>query len=163
MSYGITPVPYTTPGSSGAGGGAAPDPTPTPGTPAAVTPAGFVTNPIYVYRYAWVDIGVALVDDGGAVIADLLISPEWSLAVSPGVNDWTPVYREEFEQAASPTGDGEGLESAYTARVPTAPADLPTTRGITVRTRGLWMRFRVAGDATVANVTATTYVLRRTI
>jgi hypothetical protein len=144
-------------------GGADPDPTPTPVTPGGLTPAGFYTDPIYVFGYAWVDIAVALTTPGGAAIASLLISPEWSVAPVPGATDWIPVYREEFAQAAAPTGNGTGLESPYTAQIPVAPADLPTTQGNTVRTRGLWMRFLVQGDATAANVNAAAFILRRTV
>jgi hypothetical protein len=157
----IPAVPYTTPSAS-----VVPqrgDPTPAPGVPAAVTAAVQYTGPIYVYGFAWVDIQAALTDVGGAAITDVFFYPEWSLAATPGAGDWTPVYREEFNVAAAPTGDGLALESAYVAQIQVAPADLPRTVGITVRTRGLWMRFGFAGDAAVANVAAALSTLRRTV
>lgn len=142
------------------------DPSPSAVT-AALTLSGVIqySNPIAVSGYAWVDLEAALTSTGVSTLSGIIFYPQWTLVTAPAsAADWSPVFREEFNVGAAPTGNGQATESTYSTLISVAAGDLPTRKaGITVRTRGLWMRFGVVANGAVANVGCTLYALRRTV
>lgn len=149
----------------GPGTSVSPEPTPQPAPASGPVQTTVVyTEPINVQGYAWLDIAALLTVDGVApAITNLYYYPEWSLSPTLPISDeeWVPLYREEFEMNATPTGNGEALESVYFTNKPIAPGSLPKSVGVTFRTRGIWMRVGIVGDGAVSDINAAVRTLRR--
>lgn len=113
------------------------------------------SNPIKVNGYNWIDFTADLTDAGAASITNLYFQVEFSTVESPSAEDWSPVYREEFETS----GSGVATLSVYTPNF--AGPDVPGCRSITLRPRGELMRVKVFGDDLVSDVDVTVGGLRR--
>jgi hypothetical protein len=121
------------------------------------------SDAVDVYGFSSVDFSLNLTSSASPTLASVEIFPQWSTVATPASNaDWTPYLREEFSIAASPTSDGQGTESVYSALIPVSGGAIPTRKaGITLKTKGLWMRVGCKGDATVSDVDFQVFSLRR--
>jgi len=129
----------------------------------ALTTSVIYSNAIDVYGFSTVDFSLNLTSSASPTLAGVEIFPQWSTVATPASDaDWTPYLREEFNMASSPTADGQGTESVYSALIPVSGGSIPTRKvGITLKTKGLWIRIGCKGDATVSDVDFQVFSLRR--
>lgn len=133
-------------------------------TTSALSTSVAYSDAVDVYGFSSIDFSLSLTSSASPTLAGVEIFPQWSTVSTPtSDSDWTPYFREEFNVSSSPTADGQGTESVYSVLIPVSGGAIPTRKaGITLKTKGLWVRIGCKGDATVSDVDFQVFSLRRT-